>query len=442
MSLKTDLPNALNILEPLPSKNELAELLSYLTPQELVELDSLLLESTIDLPTPYPLQQAIKDHPARYKVIACGRQVGKTILCALDARDCLIAGKRALYTSPSQKQTDQFWEYVKRFTEDLRPYRHDSRRIMRLGDGLLDVQTASQPDTLRSGHYDRIYFDECAYLDARVWSQVGIPMLLARDGGAWFMSTPKRRNWFFQHFIRARDAQASGSDRWTVWNFATTENPYLSEAALEALTGEMTEEDYQQEILAQFLEGQGAVFRYVDSICVLPRVEPFEGRFVMGVDWAQVRDFTVLIVMDRETRRVVDMDRFNGVDWALQRGRLMTLAQKWNPEVIYAESNSIGGPNIEALVRDGLPVRPFETTGVSKPPLIESLVLAFDRSEIACLDDPVLKGELMAFERKVSTTGRSQYSAPDGMHDDTVMALAIAWHAVTRPKAEDLIAFI
>ena len=96
--------------------------------------------------------------------------------------------------------------------------------------------------------------------------------------------------------------------------------------------------------------------------------------------------------------------------------------------VIYAESNSIGGPNIEALQREGLPVRPFETTASSKPPLIESLVLAFDRSEITILDDPIMTGELMAYERTITPSGRSQYSAPQGLHDDTVIALALAWH--------------
>ena len=35
--------------------------------------------------------------------------------------------------------------------------------------------------------------------------------------------------------------------------------------------------------------------------------------------------------------------------------------------------------------------------------------------------------ELEAYERKVSaTTGRSAYSAPEGLHDDTVMARALA----------------
>jgi len=382
---------------------------------------------SLALPEPYPLQREIIDHPAKYKVIACGRQVGKTMLCALDSRERLLAGQRKLYTSTSQKQTDQFWEYVKAFTADLNPYKHDSRRIMRLGEGLLDVQTASAPDTLRSGHYHHIDFDECAYLDPRVWSQVGIPMLLRYDGSASFWSTPRRRNWFFLHFQKAQQKQADG-DRWATWNFATTENPHLSEAALTELTENMTEEDYQQEILAQFLEGQGAVFRYVTDRATLQRHDPYEGHFVAGLDWAQKQDFTVMVIMDSATKQVVDYDRFNGVDWALQRGRVQALYERWKPETIIAESNSIGSPNIEALQREGLPVQPFETTASSKPPLIESLVLAFDRNEIAILDDPIMTGELMAYERTITSTGRSQYNAPAGMHDDCVIALALAWH--------------
>jgi len=202
----------------------------------------------------------------------------------------------------------------------------------------------------------------------------------------------------------------------------------------------MTEEDYNQEILAKFLEGSGAVFRYIDECAILQRSEPYAGDFVFGVDWAMVNDFTVITVLDRNTRCMVDYDRFNGVNWSLQRGRLMTLYEKWKPQIIIAEENSIGSPNIEALQQEGLPVTPFMTTASSKPPLIESLVLAFDRGEITVLDDPILKGELMAFERRVGSTGRSQYSAPASMHDDTVISLSLAWHGVSkRPMRYDFL---
>lgn len=392
----------------------------------------------LDLPTPYPLQREIIDHPAKFKVISCGRQVGKTLLCALDSRQRLKDGERKLYTSTSQKQTDQFWEYVKQFTNDLNPYKHESRRIMRLGNGLLDVQTASAPDMLRSGHYHHIDFDECAYLDARVWSQVGVPMLLRYDGSASFWSTPKRRNWFFLHFNKAQSEQKSGNPDWAVWNFSTLENPYLAEAALKRLTENMTDADYQQEILAKFLEGQGAVFRYVDARCTLAPREPYAGQFVFGVDQGQAKDYFVILVMDTESREVVAYDRFRQVDWNTARNRLKTLYEAWKPQTIVMESN-MGqvDPNIEMLQAESLPIQVFHTTGVTKPPLIESLVLAFDRDETRCLDDPIIKGELMAYERKVTTTGRSQYSAPAGLHDDCVIAYALAWHGVQNQYTMD-----
>ena len=76
-----------------------------------------------------------------------------------------------------------------------------------------------------------------------------------------------------------------------------------------------------------------------------------------------------------------------------------------------------------------MPVKAFQTTAQSKPPLIESLALALERAEWQFISDPVWTGELEAYERKVSpVTGRSQYSAPEGLHDDTVIARALMVH--------------
>ena len=55
--------------------------------------------------------------------------------------------------------------------------------------------------------------------------------------------------------------------------------------------------------------------------------------------------------------------------------------------------------------------------------------MTLEREEFQFINDPVWTGELEAYERKVSpTTGRSQYNAPEGMHDDTVIARALMIH--------------
>lgn len=385
----------------------------------------------LTLPRLYPLQREIMDSPAKRKVVCAGRRGGKTILAAYMAIDALLHGKRVLLSSTSQDQADVFWEYIVDWLAPLLTtphlYKNEVKRIVKLGQGQIQVKTGRHPDALRGGMADLLVLDECAYLDPDAWRKVGAPMLADNEGTAVFISSPARRNWFFELY---QQAVSDTSGRWAAWHFTTHANPHLPQAALEALIADMTEQDYAQEVLAQFLEGQGAVFRYVTERCTADRRAPYHGRFVAGLDWAMQSDYTALIVMDAVTHTVVDMDRFNGVDWALQRGRVRAMHDKWQLSEIIAESNSIGGPNIEALQREGLPVRAFETTTASKSPLIESLVLAFDRGEVTALNDPVLVGELMAYERTVTATGRSQYSAPEGLHDDTVMALALAWYGI------------
>lgn len=387
---------------------------------------------TVTLPKPTPLQTHILNSPAKRIFVCTGRRSGKTHLGALRAAMTLLRKQKVMIASTSQDQSDIFWRYLKAWTQPLSAagvlYRNESKRVMEFGDGLLRVKTGRDADVLRGFDADVLILDECAYLEPSAWYEVGAPMMADRDGTAYFLSTPVRKNWFYVLYQRA---VADTGGRWQAFHATTLDNPHLSAAAVGDLAQDMTQDAYQQEILAQFLEGQGAVFRNLEECVTAQRVTPYRGEFVMGVDTAQQQDFTVMAVLDAETRRMVDMDRFNRTSWQSYRDRIKAMHERWNTGRIIFEINSIGSPNFEALVNDNLPVVAFETTPSSKPPLIESLALAFERKELSILDDPILLGELGAYERKVSpTTGRSQYSAPEGLHDDCVMALALAWHGV------------
>jgi hypothetical protein len=251
-------------------------------------------------------------------------------------------------------------------------------------------------------------------------------MLLDNDGDAVFIFTPKRRNHAFQIYNKA---VSDDTGRWGAWHFTSHDNPYLSEEALAEITQDMTEEAYKQEILAMFLENEGAVFRNIAACMGADPTTPeaHEGhRIVAGVDWAKQSDFTAISIGCADCHVELARDRFNKIDYHFQRGRLEALCKKWGVKQVLVELNSIGEPNFEELQRSGLPVSGFTTTASSKPPLIENLALVLEKEEWQFQPDQVWTGELEAYERKVSaTTGRSQYSAPDGMHDDTVIARAL-----------------
>ena len=152
----------------------------------------------------------------------------------------------------------------------------------------------------------------------------------------------------------------------------------------------------------------------------------------MGLDWGKHHDFTVSSVGCATCRQEIARDRFNKIDYVFQRDRIKALWQLWGISSILAEKNSMGEPNIEMMQRDGLPVTGFDTTAVTKPPLIENMALVFERAEWQFQGDPVWTAEAEAYERKVSiTTGRSQYSGPQGVNDDTVMGRALMlWQAM------------
>jgi hypothetical protein len=115
----------------------------------------------------------------------------------------------------------------------------------------------------------------------------------------------------------------------------------------------------------------------------------------------------------------------------VQCDRLKALCEQWRPSQIIAEQNSIGQPVIEQLTRDGLQITPFNTTNSSKAKAIEALALAFERVDVQILDDPTLVSELVAYQAERLPSGLLRYGAPAGGHDDMVMALALAWTAVS-----------
>lgn len=96
-----------------------------------------------------------------------------------------------------------------------------------------------------------------------------------------------------------------------------------------------------------------------------------------------------------------------------------------------SEVNSIGSVNIEELARMGLAVIPFETTNISKSDMMSNLYEALHSNGLALLDNTTLRHELTTFVSTQTATGLWRLAAEGEGHDDTVMALGLAWYAAT-----------
>ncbi len=366
--------------------------------------------------------------PARFKVVACGRRWGKTELGKVALLDCARRGGFGWWIAPTYAMADEVWRSLKGTLDGVWTDKDEQRRRIELpGGGVIQVRSGHEPDALRGVGLDLAVLDEAAFLPEEVWTGAVRPALSDRQGRALLLSTPNGLNWFHRLYQRGLDPLA---EDWASFHAPTAANPLIRPEEIDAARLEMPERWFRQEYLAEFIEDAGLLFRGIETVCTAQPGSPRPGaRYAAGIDWGRVDDYTAFAVIDVEARTLVALDRFRQVSWAQQRDRLRALVERWHPEVIWAEANSIGSVNIEALQAAGLPVRPFQTTASSKGPLVESLALAIERGQIALLDDPVLRGELAAFSLERLPSGLYRYGAASGAHDDTVIAVALAWHA-------------
>ena len=367
--------------------------------------------------------------PARFKVAACGRRWGKTrlgsVMCAKVAAD----GGRAWWVAPTYKVAQVGWRQIKRLALQV-PGMDINKAELRAtfpNGGEIQVRSASDPDSLRGEGLDFVVMDECAFIHVDAWQEALRPALSDRKGRALFISTPKGRNWFWRNWQRCLDDH---DHEWQGWQLPTADNPFIDPAEIEAARSMLPERIYEQEYLAQFLDDAGGVFRRVLDAATAEEQDGATGgrEYVFGVDWGRSNDYTAIAVLDVTASQMVALDRFNQIDYSLQLARLTALYERFRPRAIVAEANSMGQPLIEQLTAAGLPVVPFTTTNASKQIAVDALALAFERGQLRILPDPTLIAELQAYEAERLPSGMLRYGAPEGMHDDTVMATMLAWH--------------
>jgi len=103
------------------------------------------------------------------------------------------------------------------------------------------------------------------------------------------------------------------------------------------------------------------------------------------------------------------------------------------------DSTGVGDPIFEQLRMGGIPVEGFKITAQSKEALINKLAIAIEHQELTLMDIPEQTNELIAYEYDVTPSGHVTMNAPSGMHDDIVIALALANIKLTRNYSINII---
>jgi hypothetical protein len=380
---------------------------------------------------------------SRFTVVPAGRRWGKSDVAvrwvlkrAMDAR---MAGQVGIIwiIYPTYKVARVAWRKFKKLAPprwithyvgtDLHP------EAIKLGDITIEFQSGVKPETLVGEGLLAAWIDECGEIKERVWVESIRPTLMDHRAPAFLTGTPKGHNWFWRIYGKGWEEQSqkilslglnSGQ------GFPSHDNPWVPLDEIEDIARDLTERAHQQEILAHFLSHEGAVFR-VDRLREKGLRYSEEPTVALGVDLARRADFTVIVGMDAEFG-VTFFDRFKDIDWPLQRKRIEATWDRLDRPAIVMDSTGVGDPVVQELQAIGVPVEPYYFTGTSKRALVEQLTLAIDDAAPTLPDEPALLNELEQFDMTQLPSGGVRYSAPEGAHDDCVMALALAVYGASR----------
>jgi hypothetical protein len=369
----------------------------------------------VTLNKPHFNQQLVLSQAKRFNILNCGRRWGKSVLAINLLSETAIEGFPAGYFAPTYKLLEITFKETLNCLQPIVQRKHDNQFIELITGGVIDFWSLENPVAGRSRKYKRSIIDEAAFVKSlsRSWTESIRPTLTDLKGDAWFMSTPRGKNDFYKMYSYAKGGVAN----WMCWQMPTSTNPFIDPLELLDAKNDLPELAYSQEYEAEFSEDVANPFgyEYIDNAIRLISKNP---SVCFGVDLAKSNDYTVLVGLD-QNGQVSYYDRWQS-DWDKTKKRIIqTIGNK--PTRI--DSTGVGDPIAEEVMRSCSGAEGFVFTSISKQQIMEGLVASLQKQDLFIIKE--LVDELKSFEYVYTRTG-VRYSAPPGLHDDKVCALALA----------------
>lgn len=254
---------------------------------------------------PHPNQSVIHADPHRFKVVVCGRRFGKsTFALNHTLNKALKTPGRYWIVAPTYVQAKSiYWRDSKGLKFWIPPElirkRNESELFVELVNGsLIELKGADNEDSLRGAGLDGVVLDEYADMKPHVWHEILRPTLIDRKGWAIFIGTPKGYNHFYELFSTQDPA-------YKAWRFRSHDNPLLPPEELASLEVEYKakgDDQYHQEILAEFRKPTGAVYPEFDRFKQVRDDLQYNPELPLYVAWDfGVRDPTSILWLQRSS---------------------------------------------------------------------------------------------------------------------------------------------
>lgn len=374
------------------------------------------MEVVVNLHKPHPAQRLVIDCKSRFIVMMAGRRFGKSLICQTIATATAINKQNVAYITPTYMLGKIFFQEMIQLLPDQIYSKNEADLVIKfITGGTIRFFTGERLDNLRGLKFHLCIIDEAPLIKnlQTGWNESIRPTLTDYLGRAFFVSTPRGRDFFYSLYLRG----VNGESDWASFKFTTYDNPFIAKSEIDDARSQLPVAAFEQEYLANPAENAANPF---GSAFIRQCTFPISNNPVVcyGVDLAKSFDFTAIVGLDQHGS-VCHFDHFQ-LDWRATKQRIAALPAA----PILMDSTGVGDPIVEDLQSDGVDVTGFKFSSGSKQKLMEGLAAAIQQRKITYPDGAIVD-ELEVFEYEYTRTG-VKYSARPGFHDDCVMALALA----------------
>jgi len=369
----------------------------------------------------YSYQIPILDSNERFTVTEASTKTGKTashIIWLLEEALRCKKDQSVWWVAPVFGQAQIAFKRMKAQINDKRFFKvNETNLILTLPTGShIHFKSAERPDNLYGDDVYAAVFDEYTRAREEAWHALRTT-LTATKGKCKFIGNVKgKKNWGYRLAQRAKHGEKN-FEYFKITAYDAVKEGLLSEDEIEQAKRDLPETVFKELYLAEASEdgsnpfGNNFIRQCIFPVSTLPSV-------CYGIDLAKSNDYTVIIGLD-QFGQVCYFDRFQK-DW---RQTVQTILLLDNVP-IKVDSTGVGDPIAEELQRSRNNVTGFKFSQTSKQQLMEGLAVAIQSRKVTFPEGPITD-ELDNFEYLYTRTG-VRYSAPDGLHDDCVCALALA----------------
>lgn len=331
------------------------------------------------------------------------------------------SGRNYWWVAPVHAQAKIAYRRLKRGVPKTVITPNEQELTLTLVNGsVLWFKSAERPDTLYGEDVYGAVIDEATRCREESWFALRSTLTATRAPIRIIGNVKGRKNWAYRLARRAESGEP-GMHYAKLTAFDAVEAGVLAADEIEAARRDLPEAVFRELYLAEPSDDGGNPF---GMSAIAACVQPLSAQPALAFGWdlAKSQDWTVGIALDIDGR-VCRFERWQG-SWESTITRIDAITSG-----VYAlvDSTGVGDPVLERLQSYGPSYQGFKFSSMSKQQLMEGLAVAIQQGEIAFPDGPIVR-ELEAFEYEYRRTS-VRYSAPEGLHDDCVMALALAWRA-------------